>query len=165
MPCPGPHRKDQSVECSRSPPGCVRRVARIRGVHIPARGEILGTPLGHPDSVRAQLEYSSISHQTLLERIPAVLDVQSAWLILLLCAQARANYLLRLVRPDAVRDFAQNHDAGLFQCLCRILQIQPTLCVHESRETTTLPLVLGGLGVRESPLQHVGPVGPIGCRC
>ena len=42
----------------------------------------------------------------LLERIPAVQDVQSAWLILLHCAAARANYLLRVERPALVRRFA-----------------------------------------------------------
>ena len=51
----------------------------------------------------------------ILDRIPAVPDVQSAWLILLHCTQARANCLLRVVRPDAARAFAQNHDEGLFQ--------------------------------------------------
>ena len=81
------------------------------------RVRILGTPLGHPDFVRAQLECSSTSHQTFLERIPTVPDVQSTWLILLHCAQARANYMLRMVRPGAVRQFARDHDAELFQCL------------------------------------------------
>ena len=96
------------------------------------------------------LEYSSISHHMILDRIPAVPDVQSAWLILLHCTQARANCLLRVVRPDAARAFAQNHDEGLFQRLCRILQIEPTQCVPEARETATLSLMLSGLGLRSA---------------
>ena len=112
--------------------------------------KILGTPLGHPGNVRAQLEYSSIDHQRLLDRIPSVADVQAAWLILLHCAQAKANFLVRVVRPDAVRSFAQRHDDGLYQCLCGILQIDPVQCAHEARETATLPLMLGGLGLRSA---------------
>ena len=58
--------------------------------------------------------------------------------------------MLRMVRPGAVRQLARDHDAGLFQCLCRILQIEPTVCDQESRETAALPLVLDGLGLRSA---------------
>ena len=54
------------------------------------------TPLGHPEFVASHLEHIAEEHRVLLERIPAVQDVQSAWLILLHCAVARANYLLRV---------------------------------------------------------------------
>ena len=37
-------------------------------------------------------------------------DLQSAWLILSHCASARANYLLRVVEPQAVADYARTHD-------------------------------------------------------
>ena len=40
--------------------------------------KVLGTPLGHQDFVRAQLEMLSAHHHTLLARIPMVEDVQSA---------------------------------------------------------------------------------------
>ena len=36
---------------------------------------ILGTPLGHEDFVRAQLEHIVEEHNVLLERIPSVTDV------------------------------------------------------------------------------------------
>ena len=57
--------------------------------------KVLGTPLGHQDFVRAQLEMLSAHHHTLLARIPMVEDVQSAWLFLVHCASARANYVAR----------------------------------------------------------------------
>ena len=113
-----------------------RPVWRGSGVSSFEQGvKILGTPLGHPDYVRAQLECSSVDHQRLLDRIPSVPDVQAPWLILLHCTQARANYLVRVVRPDAVRSFAQRHDDRLYQCLCGILQIDPMQCAHEARES------------------------------
>ena len=71
---------------------------------------ILGAPLGHTDFVFAFLERKSRDHHVLLSRIPRVEDVQSAWALLLHCASARANYLLRVVRPELVREFAERHD-------------------------------------------------------
>ena len=85
-----------------------------------------------------------------LERIPAVQDVQSAWLILIHCAAARANYLLRVVRPALVRRFAENHDAGLWRCLCQILHIPEDQCEATARTTSTMPLMLGGMGLRSA---------------
>ena len=38
--------------------------------------------------------------QTLLDRIPSLPDVQSAWALLLHCAAAKANYFIRVVPPD-----------------------------------------------------------------
>ena len=85
--------------------------------------------------------------RVLLERIPRVHDVQSAWLLLLHCASARANYQLRSVPPNATADFASTHDAGLWRCLCSILQLDPAQpdSIHE---TAIVPLSLGGLGFR-----------------
>ena len=65
-----------------------------RGSQVPSIQQgvkILGTPLGHPDFVSARLERTTAKHVTLLERIPLVLDVQFAWLLLVHCAQARAT--------------------------------------------------------------------------
>ena len=50
---------------------------------------ILGTPLGHADFVRRHLQSKLASHRTLLEQIPSIPDLQSAWLILLFCASTR----------------------------------------------------------------------------
>ena len=49
-------------------------------------------------------------------------DVQSAWLFLLHCACARANYLLRVVRPSAAAGFAETHDQAVWDCLANILR-------------------------------------------
>ena len=38
-------------------------------------------------------------HRVLLDAIPTVPDIQSAWLLLLHCASARANCYIRVVRP------------------------------------------------------------------
>ena len=52
---------------------------------------VLGTPVGHWDFVKGKLEALSTEHQSLLEQIKHIGDVQSAWLLLLFCTASRAN--------------------------------------------------------------------------
>ena len=77
-------------------------------------------------------------------------DVQSAWSLLLHCASARANYILRVVRPDLVRAFAAQHEHGIWQCCCEILGVSSVDVSAITRDTATLPLALGGLGLRSA---------------
>ena len=87
----------------------------------------LGAPLGDPAFVESQLEMMIAQPRTLLERIPAVPELQSAWLLLLHCASARANCLLRVVEPSAVAEFARSHDDGIWQVFVRHLAHQSGL--------------------------------------
>ena len=67
-----------------------------RGSDVPSVQQgikILEAPLGHPDFVSAHLERTIAEHAVLLERIPLVPDIQSAWLLLVHCAQARATFI------------------------------------------------------------------------
>ena len=75
-----------------------------------------------------------------------VKDVQGAWLLLVHCASARANYFLRSVRPEAVAEYIGLHHAGLWECLSRILQVDLSTCGQDTHDVATLPLTLGGLG-------------------
>ena len=61
---------------------------------------ILGAPMGHPEYVRHQLRATRMSHDLLLGRLPAIPDLQAAWLILLFCASPRCNHFLRMLTPD-----------------------------------------------------------------
>ena len=83
--------------------------------HIIAAGRAANRPVtvwrGDPDipsnerGVRllgtAQVLQTGEVHAALLSRISAVPDLQCAWLILLLCASAKANYLLRVLREHS----------------------------------------------------------------
>ena len=53
------------------------------------------------------------------------------------------------MHPEAVEEFARRHDAGLWQCLCDVLGIDPG---QETtvKETAVLPMSLGGLGLRSA---------------
>ena len=122
-----------------------------RGSEVPSVQQgikILGAPLGHPDFVSAHLERTIAEHAVLLERIPS--DVQSAWLLLVHCAQARATNLLRALQPSLSEEFARSHDAGMCGCSCSILQLPVDQCDEVVRHTASLPLVLGGLGLRSA---------------
>ena len=112
--------------------------------------EKLGTPVGHDEYVRSLLEKIQAKQQFLLNAIPTVPDVQSAWLLLLHCVSARANYQLRVVRPELVNSFAESHDQGLWRCLCAIVGVPAETCDGLTRATCTLPLSLGGLGLRSA---------------
>ena len=73
-----------------------------RGSDIPTADQgikVLGTPFGDPDFVARHLERVEQEQQVLLDKIPSISGVQSAWLHLLHCASARAHYQLRVVRP------------------------------------------------------------------
>ena len=111
--------------------------------------KLLGTPLGHPDYVARHLQSVVQEHRVLLERIPRVKDLQSAWLLLLHCASARANYTLRSVDPNRTGEFARAHDEGIWRCACDILQIEVAQ-TDIVRSIASLPLVLGGLGLRSA---------------
>ena len=110
---------------------------------------MLGTPLGRAEFVHAQLNQKLADHDTLLSRIPLLADVQSAWALLLHRAGARANYMLRMVRPELVHDFAEGHNAGLWRCLARII---PTSVVADgaAKATASLLLAMGGMGLRDA---------------
>ena len=106
------------------PPACdiLEQIAQAHQQGI----KVLGTPLGHADFVRAHLDRKVEEHQELLRRIPTVPDLQSAWLLLLHCAAAKATYLLRVL------PFAAAHYEGLWQCF---LQVARHLAGPASRHT------------------------------
>ena len=83
----------------------------------------------------------------LLQAIPTVPDVQSAWLLLLHCASPRANFYLRAVRPELALQFARGHDA------------RENLCDETTRSAETLPLALGGSGMRSAERSRVRLIG------
>ena len=87
---------------------------------------------------------SRFSAATVLVELPTVPDVQSAWVLLLHCKIVQ----LRVVGPELVNSFAEIHDQRLWRCLCAIVGVPSETCDGLTRATATLPLSLGGLGLR-----------------
>ena len=107
--------------------------------------KVLGSPIGSDEFVRTQLRSMATKHATLLQRIPAVRDLQSAWLLLLFCAVPRANFHLRMVSPHLSEEFAEAHDNALWQCFCRLVGIAGESA--EARRAAGVPMNMGGLGL------------------
>ena len=113
--------------------------------------KILGTPVGHPDFVRSHLVDLIEEQHVLLERIQMLQDVQGAWLLLVHCASARANYVVRCVRPKKNGgSMLECTTPSLWECLSRILHLESSTIGEGTRDVATLPLVLGGLGLRSA---------------
>ena len=77
-----------------------------QGVHV------LGLPIGHEEFVQAELRATTEKHKTLVERVPLVQDLQSAWLLLLFCANTHATCSLRGVLPAETERFAAAHNVA-----------------------------------------------------
>ena len=88
--------------------------------------KILGRLVGHHDFVQDQLSKLAEKHSGLLDRIILVEAFQSAWLLLVFCAAARANFFLRSVTPVETSTFATRHDDQLWSCFCTLLEPQRT---------------------------------------
>ena len=109
--------------------------------------KLLGNPLGHPDFVRTNLDLKSISHHSSLDRILVLQDVQASWLFLVHCAAAKANYMTRVAEPGATQETGTTLLCGSV-CLrsCR----SPTTQPDDVRETASMPMVLGRMGLRSA---------------
>ena len=121
--------------------GGADRPPEVRGIRV------LGTPIGTAEYVKSQLEATEAAHQLLLQRISAVQDLQSAWLLLSFCVSTRATFYLRVYHPDHSEAFARQHDVHIWQCLSTLLgQRQHAL----PKDWGSLPFHLGGLGLRSA---------------
>ena len=89
-------------------------------------------------------------HRVFLDRIPAVNDLQSAWLLLTFCAATRANFSLRSVSPELALEFAVQHDTNVWQCFCNSLGFNHDQFSDSVMAMASLPLRLGGLGMRSA---------------
>ena len=77
---------------------------------------ILGTPIGTEAYVKAVLRKKLDEQKVLLEAIPFINNVQSAWLLLLYCGSSRANYLCRVVDHHYVVEYMEGHDFNISAC-------------------------------------------------
>ena len=84
---------------------------------------VLGVPIGHPLYIVDQLASKSEEQEFLFQRIPAVEDLQAAWLLLLFCGATRANFWLRMIQPDLSLPFAERHDDRVGDCLTSLLHV------------------------------------------
>ena len=106
--------------------GCADLPVHQQGIRV------LGTPLGQPEFVVEQLS-------SLFEKIPAVQDLQCAWLLLLFCASTRARKGLLV------------HDTRVWECSSELLGVQAE---GAPRNIAHLPFRHGGLGLASAVLSR-----------
>ena len=125
------------------------RVWKGSGVPTTDQGiRVLGTPLGHADYVETQLRERLDDHQLVVEpnsrgaRSPVSVGSPST-LHLSPCKLHVAGG-----QAGVGPGYAEGHDRGLWTCMCRLLgtDIENT----RSRELASVPLSLGGLGLRSA---------------
>ena len=81
---------------------------------------ILGTPLGHADFCDQRSPPTRLSWEEYEQWATC-----KQFVLLLFCASARTNFLLRM------QEFATQHDDSLHQCLSSLLGIDlPVCCCH-----------------------------------
>ena len=112
--------------------------------------KIWGIPVGRRKYIEHFLDVRVTGQAEFLQKIPLVKDLQCAWLLLLYCGVSRANFYVRSVAPEFSLQFAQRHDSQIFACLADLLQVPVDAVPESARAVATLPLTLGGLGMRSS---------------
>ena len=118
--------------------------------------KILGIPIGHEDFVNRMAEERLEKERTNLEYLPKLEDLQCAWLLLIYCAVPRANHLLRVVPPDLIRSYAEKHDNLIWRTFCKITGCLEWESYMKIREVASLPMRLGGLGLRSAVRTSIG---------
>ena len=96
-----------------------------------------------PDFVRSLLVKKTVKQSVLLERIPAV-PICNQHGLLLFCAAPRSNFWLRTVPPELVEAFATAHDVGA------VFVRHHAREWGSAKESASLPLCMGGLGLRSA---------------
>ena len=117
---------------------------------------VLGAPIASPEYVADQLEKKSDKQETPFTRIPRVQDTQACWLLLLMCASTRENFWLRMVTPEQTLQFAERHDAAVWECLRAILGTPQA--PETAKITASFPLSMGGLGLTSAVRARVAAV-------
>ena len=117
--------------------------ARVwRGSELPTVEQgikVLGTPIGHK-----LLRKIQDKRRVLLDAISAQTSSQCG------CCSSIALHHVRISTS-----FAQSHDQGFWQCLCTVMNILVDGCDPVTRATASLPLSLGGTGLRSAQRTRV----------
>ena len=120
----------------------------------------LGVPVGTAAFTRAHANARMQEERRLLDLLPRLPDLQTAWLLLRMCAVPRANHLLRTLPPPEAEEYARLHDQAVWACFLTLLGEEPGSEADSDtrRLAASLPGRLGGLGLtnalRTSPAAY-----------
>ena len=103
---------------------------------------VLSSPVGNRAFVEATLDQMRGKHDELLQRLPELPHLQTAWLLLLYCAAPRCQYLLRMLPPAAAGGLRRH-----MMRRCSSGGEAPMTLPDQSRRRGQLPLRMGGMGL------------------
>ena len=110
---------------------------------------VLGTPVGSDQHTATKMDERIAKERRLWDAIPWVPDLQCAWHILLQSANPRANHSMRTLPPTLSAAYCDAHDAGIWATARALLGGIPQED-EEARQRATLPMRMGGLGLRSA---------------
>ena len=141
----------QPAMCWNRLPSSRPHSCRVEGVpcsKCATRDQDTWAPLGHPDFVSAHLERTTAEHAVLLERIPLVPDVQSAWLLLVHCASGLGNVFAEVSFLGKLgRLFPHGVCSTPYVAIQLTLHLEGLLDTPHLSEVATIPVTLSGVGL------------------
>ena len=122
-------------------PTAPREAAAWVGDHSPEQQSfVLGTPFRSEAFKKETLRTKGMSYGRLLGKIPNCPDLQSAWLLLLVCAAPRSNYLMRSLALSLTDRLSRTHHDGVARCLADLLANDTPRHMHDlDRTRAALP--------------------------
>ena len=111
---------------------------------------VLGTPVGSEQYISRKMEERITKERELWSTIPTVPDLQCSWQLLLQSANPRANHTMRTMPPSQSSVYCRAHDEGMWETAKRLLGHVPAEDEEEARNISTLPMRMGGLGLRSA---------------
>ena len=116
----------------------------------PPHAVSLGTPVGSAEYIASHAQGRMTEEMRLLDQLPQLPDLQSAWLLLRYCASPRANHLLRSVPPHQLEEYIDRHDTAIWATLRQLLGVGSLrdADMEFARAVSSLPGRMGGLGLQ-----------------
>ena len=84
---------------------------------------IVGVPIGTSQFIHERYNKVLLKEEKLLQSIPMLPSLQSAWLLLYYCAVPRFNHLLRSLAPADVERSTILHDSAILSCFRTLFRI------------------------------------------
>ena len=111
---------------------------------------VLGTPIGSPQYIQRKMDERISKERELWMAIPTVPDLQCAWQLLVQSANPRANHTMRTMPPSHSAVYCRAHDVGIWHTARELLGDIPSDREAEAQQLSTLPMRMGGLGLRSA---------------
>ena len=100
--------------------------------------------------ITQKMEERIEKERDLWRAIPTVPDLQCSWQLLLQSANPRANHTMRTLPPSQSSAHCQAHDEVMWETAKALLGEIPTEREDDARKLSTLPMRMGGLGLRSA---------------